>query len=72
MRKDRVMLDRLGTLWILSLIPYLSKVIITCISIYMLGLFERFYDCLLFSVSVFAAENLNLLNKMTEMDFPSS
>jgi hypothetical protein len=71
MRKERIILDRLGTLFILSLFPFFAKMAVTCTLVYLLHLLPRFYDCILYAAAVYASDNLNILNKMAEIEFPS-
>lgn len=76
MKKERIILDRSGTLLILSLLPFFFKMVFTTFfSYYILfplarDVFPKFYDALLFSIAVYASDNLNILNKMREMECP--
>ena len=69
MKKERVILDRLGTLFVLSLLPFFFKMVITCSLAYVFKLFPRFYECILFSIAIYASDNLNVAKKMAELDF---
>mmetsp|Transcript_18264 Transcript_18264/g.17393 ORF Transcript_18264/g.17393 Transcript_18264/m.17393 type:complete len:341 (-) Transcript_18264:630-1652(-) len=75
MRKERVILDRLGTLVIFALVPFILKMAITTVFTHHLifpyakDFLPGFYECLLYSISVYASDSLNIVTKLGEIGF---
>lgn len=66
MKKDRVILEKLGSLAVMAFFPLLLKVSITTGLLYVLGIVPNFLVCLLYSVAAFASDNFNIFNTMFE------
>lgn len=66
MKKDIVILERLGTLVILGLLQSSVKIVTCTCFFYMLSLFASIEECLLLSISLFASENFHTMNLIQE------
>ena len=72
MKKDIVILERLGTLTLLGLLQSSLK-IATCTGFfYLLSLFTSIEECLLLSISLFASENFHTINLIQEQQSSSN
>ena len=56
MKKNIQILQRIGTLFIASVCPYMAKVFLAMLIFYVIGLFSRLSDCLLLSIACFGSE----------------
>ena len=75
MSKDKVLMDRLGTMLLYSIVPSFTKFVITSIIIYF-GIrkhasifFPGVYECLLYSIAVYTSDSLNIIRKLNEIGF---
>ncbi|CDW79979.1 sodium hydrogen exchanger 6-like [Stylonychia lemnae] len=66
LKKERIFLDRLGTITLYGLSYLVSKVLAAAIILYGVRLFHTFYECLLLCIAVFATENFYMINQMGE------
>lgn len=64
MRKDIVILERLGTIFILSISQAFLKIGACTGFMYIIGLFQNVQDCILLSVSLFASDNFHTINEV--------
>lgn len=67
-----MILDRLGTITVLGILHSFSKILISSILLYAVGVFSTFYESSLLAISIFATENFHVLAMMQEKRLPTS
>lgn len=66
MKKEAIILERLGTITLLGWSQAVIKIGICTGFFYLIGLFNSIQDCILLSVSLFATENFHTQNLIQE------
>lgn len=72
MRKDRVILDRSGTLFIVSVCPWVVKVLLTTLLFHLIGIFPMMRECAIFAIAIYAQNSFNIVNQLMQNDISNT